>query len=100
MAKFIVKEIIAASYQLSIHTDAVTKMIENTRKSMVVDSHMTFASKPPDNIVIEWHLATLDNDKDIDYFYHVYKKVKPYLVPSVKYITITATINKPEDVVE
>lgn len=96
----ILKEIIAASYKIGIRTDAVTKMIENTRESMVVDSHMTFASKPPDDVVIEWHLATLDADKDIDYFHYVYKKVKPYLVPSVKYITITATIKKPEDVVE
>lgn len=96
----ILKEIIAASYTIGIHTDAVTKIIENTRESMVVDSHMTFASKPPDGVVIEWHLAMLDPDKDIDYFYYVYKKVKPYLVPSVKYITITATIKKPEDVVE
>lgn len=92
MAEFFVKEIIATSYKLGIRTDAVTKMIENTRESMVVDSHMTFASQPPDGLVIEWHLATLDTDKDIDYFYYVYKKIKPYLVPAVKYITITATI--------
>lgn len=100
MAEFLIKEIIAASYKIGIHTDAVTKMIENTRESMVVDSHMTFASQPPDDVIIEWHLATLDNDKDIDYFHYVYKKVKPYLVPQVKYITITATIKKPEDDVE
>ena len=93
----ILKEIIAASYKIGIHTDAVTKMIENTRESMVVDSHMTFASKPPDDVIIEWHLAISDADKDIDYFHYVYKKVKPYLVPSIKYITITATIDKPED---
>lgn len=96
----ILKEIIAASYKVCIRTDAVTKMIENTRKSMIVDSHMFFASKPPDDAVIEWHLATLDADKDIDYFHYVYKRVKPYLVPSVKYVTITATIKKPEDDVE
>ena len=93
----IFKEIIAASYKIGIHTDAVTKMIENTRKSMVVDSHMTFASKPPDDVVIEWYLAVRDSDKDIDYFHSVYKKIKPYLVHNVKYITITATINKSED---
>lgn len=96
----ILKEIIAASYKVCIRTDAVTKMIENTRESMVVDSHMTFASKPSDDVVIEWHLATLNADKDIDYFHYVYKRVKPYLVPSVKYVTITATIKKPEDDVE
>ena len=62
----ILKEIIAVSYKIGIHTDAVTKMIENTRKSMEVDSHMTFASQTPDALVIEWHLATLDADKDID----------------------------------
>lgn len=96
----ILKEIIAASYKVCIRTDAVTKMIENTRESMVVDSHMTFASKPPDDVVIEWHLAVCDRDKDIDYFHSVYKKVKHYLVHKCKYITITATINKPEDDVE
>ena len=100
MAEFFIKEIIAASYKLGIHTDAVAKLIENTRKSMVVDSHMTFASQPPDGLIIEWHMAILDADKDIDYFYYVYKKIKPYLVPQVKYITITATIKKPEDDVE
>ena len=96
----ILKEIIAASYKVCIRTDAVTKMIENTRESMVVDSRMTFASKPLDVVVIEWHLATLDADKDIDYFHYVYKRVKLYLVPSVKYVTITSTIKKPEDDVE
>lgn len=96
----ILKEIIAASYKVCIRTDAVTKMIENTRKSMIVDSHMFFASKPPDDVIIDWHLAALSADKDIDYFHHVYKKVKQYLVPSVKYVTITATIKKPEDDVE
>lgn len=79
----ILKEIIAASYKVCIRTDAVTKMIENTRKSMEVDSHMTFASQTPDALVIEWYLAVCDHDKDIDYFYSVYKKVKPYLVHSV-----------------
>ena len=49
----ILKEIIAASYRIGIHTDAVTKMIENTRKSMEVDLHMTFASQMPDALVIE-----------------------------------------------
>ena len=77
----IMKEIIAASYKLSIRTSAITKMSENTRKSMVVDSHMTFVSKPPDDVIIDWHLAALSADKDIDYFHCVYKKVKPYLVP-------------------
>lgn len=96
----ILKEIIAASYKLSIRTSAITKMIENTRKSMVVDSHMTFVSKPPDDVIIDWHLAALSADKDIDYFHYVYKRVKPYLVPSVKYVAITATIKKPEDDVE
>ena len=32
MAELLTKEIIAASYRIGIHTDAVTKMIENTRK--------------------------------------------------------------------
>lgn len=100
MASILIKEIIAASYKIGIHTDAVTKMIENTRKSMEVDSHMTFASNPPEALVIEWYLAVRDSDKDIDYFHSVYKKIKPYLVPSVKYITITATVKKPEDDIE
>lgn len=83
MAELLTKEIIAASYRIGIHTDAVTKMIENTRKSMEVDSHMTFASQTPDALVIEWCLTVYDRDKDIDYFNSVYKKVKPYLVHSV-----------------
>lgn len=81
--KNILKEIIAASYKIGIHMDAVTKMIENTRKSMEVDSHMTFASQTPDALVIELCLVVCDCDKDIDYFHSVYKKVKPYLVHSV-----------------
>lgn len=100
MAELLTKEIIAASYRIGIYMDAVTKMIENTRKSMEVDSHMTFASQTPDALVIEWCLAVCDRDKDIDYFHSVYKKVKHYLVHKCKYITITATINKPEDDVE
>ena len=96
----IFKEISAVSYKMNMYTDAVTKMIENTRKSMEVDSHMTFASNPPEALVIEWYLAVRDSDKDIDYFHSVYKKIKPYLVHSVKYITITATINKSEDDIE
>lgn len=97
MAEFLIKKIIAVSYKLRIGTDAITKMIENTRKSMVVDSRMTFASKPPDDVVIDWHLATLDRDKDINYFHYVYKRVKPYLVPSIKYITLKAVVKKPKD---
>lgn len=97
MAEFLIKKIIAVSYKLRIGTDAITKMIENTRKSMVVDSRMTFASKPPDDVVIDWHLATLDPDKDINYFHYVYKRVKPYLVPSIKYITLKAVVKKPKD---
>lgn len=97
MAELLTKEIIAASYKICIRTDAVTKMIENTRESMVIDSHMTFASKPPDDVVIEWHVAALNANKDINYFHYVYKRVKPYLVSSIKYITIKATVKKPED---
>ena len=100
MAEFHIKELIAVSYKLRIGTNTITKMIENTRKLMVVDSHMTFMSKPPDDVVIDWYLATLDPDKDINYFHYVHKRVKPYLVPSIKYITIKTTVNKPEDVVE
>lgn len=45
MAELLTKEIIAASYRIGIHTDTVTKMIENTRKSMEVDSHITFVNE-------------------------------------------------------
>lgn len=70
---------------IGIHTDAVTNLIKNTRKSMEVDVNMTFASKPPDALVIEWYLAVCDPDKDINYFHNVYKKVEPYLTPKIKY---------------
>jgi len=96
----ILKEIKIASVLVQRNMDAAAKFIQNAHNSLTANVHMNFARKPSDSAVIEWYFATHDDDKDIDYFYEKYKNLQQYMVPSVKYITITATVKKPEDVVE
>lgn len=96
----IFKEIKIASFLVQRNMGAAEKFIQNAYDLMTTNIYMNFACKPSDSAILGWYFATHDDDKDIDYFYEKYKNLQQYMVPSVKYITITATVKKPEDVVE
>ena len=98
MERFSIKQAIyEVSFKLSHSMDAVTKIIQNEYNELQTVHHMEFAQKPPDNLLIDWHMATCYQDKDINYWYEIYKQLQEYTVPKIKYITIRAVIEKPKE---
>jgi len=98
MERFSIKQAIyEISFKLSHSMDAVTKIIQNEYNKLQIVHHMEFAQKPPDNLLIDWHMATCYQDKDINYWYEIYKQLQEYTVPKIKYITIRTVIEKPKE---
>lgn len=77
--------------------DAVTKIIQDEYNKLQIVHHMNFAQRPPDDVLIDWHLATCCQDKDINYWYVAYKELQEYTVPKIKYITLRTVIEKPKE---
>lgn len=98
MERFSIKQAInEVSFKLSHSMDAVTKTIHDEYNKLQIVYHMEFAQKPPDNLLLGWHLATCYQDKDINYWHDTYKELQQYTVPKIKYITLRTVIEKPKE---
>jgi hypothetical protein len=56
----------------------ISKAIKEAFKSMLNDFHLTLTQKPSDITIIEWYIATHNEDKDVNYFYEKCKNLHQY----------------------
>lgn len=98
MERFSIKQAIyEVSFKLSHSMDAVTKTIQDEYNKLQIVHHMSFAQKPPDDLLIDWHLASCYQEKDINYWHFTYKRLQEYTVPKIKYITLRTIVEKPKE---
>lgn len=77
--------------------DIVTKIMQDEYNALQTVHHMNFVQRPPNNLLIDWCLSTCCQDKDIDYWYTIYKKLQEYTVPKIEYITLRTVVERSKE---